>query len=341
MRKTYSLSSGEDPMTDSKIIASGVQPEKNMTEVLIVGFGASSLNLRAIISSVSKTKMPFHYLDTLDPVAVQEILRPLNLNQTAIYIISKSGNTQETNILAEYLTTLETGKIFILCESKDTELYKIIQNIEHEWIDYANVKSGRFALLTRPFLDIATLAGVDTEKLIKAAESLNMSDAEEIANRWLENFKAAKANWVIITYTRQVYGLFMWVRQIISESLGKNGFGIFPILVEGTMDEHSQLQLFLDGPDDKFYDIISCDFHETGLEKLAQTQIDHSNKIFSMLQNKNRDTIHMHHQFIDESVVGQYIAIYTEAVKIIGEKMGFDPLTQPAVDVMKKCSYEN
>ena len=60
-----------------------------------------------------------------------------------------------------------------------------------------------------------------------------------------------------------------------------------------------------------------------------------------MLQNKNRDTIHMHHQFIDESVVGQYIAIYTEAVKIIGEKMGFDPLTQPAVDVMKKCSYEN
>jgi glucose-6-phosphate isomerase len=311
------------------------------SNVLVIGFGASSLNLRAIISSVSKTKIPFHYLDTLDPVAVQEILKPLDLSQTIIYIISKSGNTQETNILAEYLVTQKTGKIFVLCASKESGLYKIVQNINHEWIDYANVKSGRFALLTEPFLDIATIAGVDAQKLTKSAISLNMSDAEQLANRWTKNFEAGRPNWVIMIYTRQVYGLFLWVRQIISESLGKNGFGIFPILVEGTMDEHSQLQLFLDGPDDKFYDIISCDFHQAGMEKLAKTQIDHSYKIFDMLQNKNRETIHMHHKFIDESVIGQYIALYTEAVKMTGQKMGFDPLTQPAVDVMKKSSYEN
>lgn len=313
----------------------------NFTSVLVVGFGASSLNLKAIISSVSKAKIPFHYLDTLDPVAVQEILSSLDLSKARVYIISKSGNTHETNILTEYLIGHKIGKIFVLCANKDSELYKIIQNTPHEWIDYTNVKSGRFALLTKPFLDIARLAGVNSEKLIKSAESVDLREAQIVANRWIENFEAERRNWIIMTYTRQIQGLFLWIRQIVSESLGQNGFGIFPILVEGTMDEHSQLQLFLDGPDDKFYDIISCDFNKVGLEKLSKTQIDHSYKIFSMLKDKKREVVHIHHQFIDESIIAQYIAIYTEAIKIIGEKIGFDPLTQPAVDCMKKCFYEN
>jgi glucose-6-phosphate isomerase len=314
----------------------------NFTSILVVGFGASSLNLKAIISSVSKTKIPFHYLDTLDPVAVQEILKPLDLNKTMIYIISKSGNTQETNILAEYLITQKTGKIFVLCASKDSMLYKIIQNIDHEWIDYANVKSGRFALLTKPFLDIAALAGVDIQKLVESASKVDIKDAEIMAHRWESNFKAGRANWVVMIYTRQLYGLFLWVRQVVSESLGKNGFGILPILAEGTMDQHSQLQLFLDGPDDKFYDIISCDFHEASLEKLSKTQVDYAYKIFYMLSEKKRETIHVHHKIIDEKMVGEYIAIYTEAIKILGKKMGFDPLTQPAVESMKQTiNYDN
>ncbi len=308
----------------------------NYETILIVGFGASSLNLKALISSVSRTKIPFYYLDSLDPISVQEILQNLDLTKTAIYIISKSGNTQETNILAEYLIRQNTGEIFVLCENKDSALYNIVQNTHHEWIDYANVKSGRFALLTKPFLDIAEFAGVDSQKLLKAAELANMDDAKIIANRWLENFESGRPNWVVMTYTRQIYGLFLWVRQIVSESLGKNGFGIFPILVEGTMDEHSQLQLFLDGPDDKFYDIISCDFDEIGFETLSKTQIAHAYKIFDMLSNKKREVRHMHHKFIDELVIGNYIAIYTEAVKIIGQIMGFDPLTQPAVESMKQ-----
>ncbi|MCF1549915.1 hypothetical protein, partial [Escherichia coli] len=70
-----------------------------------------------------------------------------------IYIISKSGNTHETNILAEYLAAEKTRKLYVLCANKESGLYKIVQNVNHEWIDYANVKSGRFALLTKPFLD--------------------------------------------------------------------------------------------------------------------------------------------------------------------------------------------
>ncbi len=92
---------------------------------------------------------------------------------------------------------------------------------------------------------------------------------------------------------------------------------------------------------DKFYDLISCNFHETGFEKLSNVQVAHAYKISAMLSNKGREVTHTHHEFIDEAVIGKYIAIYTEAVKIIGQRIGFDPLTQPAVESMKQQSYEN
>ena len=314
---------------------------KNYNAVLIIGFGASSLNMRALISSITRTKIPFHYLDTFDPIAVKEILGKLDLKKSAIFIISKSGETQETNILAEYLFEQDIQNVFVLCSNKNSTLYKIVSKFDHEWIDYANVKSGRFALLTKPFLDIAEIAGVNSEKINYSALNVNIQDAEIIADKWLQHFNKGRYNWVVMIYTRQVYGLFLWVRQIVSESLGKNAFGIFPVIVEGTMDEHSQLQLFLDGPDDKFYDIISCGFSEIGFEKLAAAQVDHAYKISSMLIDKKREVEHVHHEFIDEKVIGQYIATYTEAIKIIGRKMNFDPLTQPAVESMKQKSYEN
>ena len=316
--------------------------QNNYKNILIVGFGASSLNIKAILSSIVTPKLPFYYLDSLDPNAVSRILSGIELQDTAAFIISKSGNTQETNILFEYLATLSCKKIFILSSKADSQLYNLSRSVKHEWIDYAESEGGRFALLTKPFLDIAEVAGIDTAKLKAASLSTDNGYIKKIADKWIENFKNGKRNWVIINYSTQLHGVLLWIRQIVAESLGKNGFGIMPILAEGTMDQHSQLQLFLDGPDDKFYEIISCDFNNAPeFDKIAQTQIDHSFKVSAMLKEKNRLVTHSHHKKIDEEFIGQTIATYINIVKIVADIMGFDPVSQPAVENMKQKSYEN
>lgn len=311
---------------------------KKFNHILIVGFGASCLNLRALLSAVSIHKKFFHFLDTLDPVAVEEITSKIDLQNTAVVFISKSGNTQEMNLLLEHFHNLP--HIFILSSNKDSHMKRIARNIKHQWIDYPDAISGRFALLTRPFLDIANEV-IDTDKITRAASDIDKKHAMNIAQKWMNNFENGKRNWVIISYSRQIQGLLLWLRQIISESLGKNGFGIMPILAEGSMDEHSQLQLFLDGPDDKFYDIISSkNLHHKDI-KLAESQLEHAVMVEKMLLAKGLDVTHNCYDNIDEIVIGDYIGTYIEVVRIIADKLGVDPYNQPAVEDIKQKVQSN
>jgi len=304
-------------------------------KILIVGFGASSLNLGALLSAAPNHDKQFCFLDTLDPYAVSEAEVQIDRN-TAIIFISKSGNTQETNLLLEHLRNY--SNIFILSSSNTSNMYKIAQSIKHVWIPYPDAISERFALLEKPFLDIVGAAGVDTNVISKASSNINKQDAMHIAEKWMEHFENGQKNWVIISYVKQMHGLLLWLRQIISESLGKNGFGIMPILAEGSMDEHSQLQLFLDGPDDKFYDIISSKYIMMPENKLAESQTEHAFMVEKMLKNNGRDVYHKCHDNIDANVVGGYIGTYAEVVRIIADRLGFDPYNQPAVEDIKQKS---
>ena len=302
-------------------------------QILIVGFGASGLNLRALLSATPHYKKRFHFLDTLDLPAIEWTASRLDLETTALIFISKSGNTQETNMLLAHLKA--APHIFILSCNKDSQIKRMAQKIPHQWIDYPDTISGRFALLEKPFLDIVDDI-VDTRKITHAAKHINKTQAIEIAKNWLKNFEDGKRNWVIMSYSRQMRGLLLWIRQIVSESLGKNGFGIMPIIAEGSMDEHSQLQLFLDGPDDKFYDIISSrNLDYNHIEDVAKSQVDHAMMVEKMLLAKNRDVTHHLYDNIDEKVVGNYIGTYIEVAKIIADKLGFDPYNQPAVEDIK------
>lgn len=311
-----------------------------MNNVVIIGFGASSLNLKALLSANTKHERDFYFLDSLDPYFVEDLLGKVDLVKDEIYIISKSGSTSETNLLAKLVIKNGAKNIKILCGNKDSTLGQIAKDIDHVWIDFIGENSGRFALLTKPFLDIASLAGVDTHLVQRGADSVDKSHLEKRARILLNHFKEGRSIWVIMLYSKQLFGLFMWIRQIVSESLGKNAFGILPFLCEGSMDEHSQLQLFLDGPCDKFYEIISSDY-DSDLTSFAKAQKGHAIKVSNLLEDKDLPYDHIHHQKVDAYLVGRYIATYLNLVKIMGEDLGFDPLNQPAVESMKKVSHED
>lgn len=352
-----------------------------MKDILIIGFGASSLNVRALLSGSYKHTRSVYYLDSMDSSYVESVLDMVDLGLCDTYIISKSGATYETNLLAKLILEMGARNIKVICGNKESELAKIVSSVKHEWIDFVGEKSGRFALLTKPFLDIAESAGIDTTKLMKGAEDVDNDDENYInrmAEKWLKHFEERRRIWVIMLYVKQLHGLFMWIRQIVAESLGKEGWGILPFLCEGSMDEHSQLQLFLDGPKDKFYDIITCDYsflrhseegassrpsgpHEVSneldippqlqsqdpdayahkLRMTGQGQTLHAEKVAHLLKAKKLPYEFYQIEEVDAYVVGQYIATYLKLVKVLGAKLGFDPMNQPAVESMKKSAHEN
>lgn len=305
-----------------------------MNEVLIIGFGASSLNVRALLSASYGASKKVFYLDSQDPYYFEDILSKVNLSTCLTYIISKSGFTSETNILAKLIIEMGARNIRVICENKESQLGNIVKDVKHTWIDFAGSKSGRFSLLTKPFLDIASEMDIDTDSIVRGAESINLQEIEEKADSWLKFFDEGRRIWVIMLYSKQLQGLFMWIRQIVSESIGKESFGILPFLCEGSMDEHSQLQLFLDGPKDKFYEIISSDY-EDEIWMLTDAQKEHARKVSSLLESKNLPYEHIHHEEVNAYLVGRYIGTYLKLVEIIGDRLGFDPMDQPAVESMK------
>lgn len=312
-----------------------------MKEILIIGFGASSLNVRALLSASYDAGSKVCYLDSQDPYYVKDILSKVNLSSCITYIISKSGFTSETNILAKLIIEMGARNIRVICENKESQLGAIVRDVKHEWIDFSGSKSGRFSLLTKPFTDIASELGIDTDSLLKGAESVGVKEIEKKADSWLKSFEEGRRIWVIMLYSKQMHGLFMWIRQIVSESIGKEDFGILPFLCEGSMDEHSQLQLFLDGPKDKFYEIISCGYEDEIL-MLTDAQKEHAVKVSSLIEAKNLPYEHIHHEEVDAYLIGKYIGSYLKLVEIIGAKLGFDPMNQPAVESMKdRAKSEN
>lgn len=306
----------------------------HFSKILIVGVGASSLNIKALISGRSASyRRRFIFLDTLDPETVKQVIKLID-SKTAVVFISKSGNTHETNLLLEHISSINfdvsnSPKIFILSSKEKSKIHEIASKIPHEWIIYPESVSGRFALLEKPFLDIVG----DSDRVVSAAKNVDIKISTKIAESWINHFHSGRSNWVIMNYIPQLDGLLLWIRQIVAESLGKNNFGILPVLATGPMDEHSQLQLFLDGPDDKFYHILSRNDTDT---KLGDAQSKHAIMTETMLLEKGRDVVHESYRDIDDQIVGRYIGIYSEVVRIIAKKIGFDPYNQPSVEDIKK-----
>ncbi|MEY3196751.1 MAG: hypothetical protein RLZZ59_117, partial [Pseudomonadota bacterium] len=295
-----------------------------------------------LISSVPSTKKPLVFLDSLDPFYVTQTLAKITPNQTAFIIISKSGNTHETNTLLEYLIHnkyLEYNNLFVLSSKENSVTYNMTRGIPYGWINYPETVSGRFSLLEVPFLTIAGALGVNPKFFIEKNDKKLEDSIEFMVNRWLKNYNEGRKIWVIINYNKQLEGLFLWIRQIVGESLGKNGFGITPIIAEGSMDEHSQLQLFLDGPNDKFYDIISSEYTDANYA-LAIAQNDHATMTAKMLNDKGRDVVHSHHDSVSEELIARYIELYKGLVIKIAENIGLNPFSQPAVENIKQKSNE-
>ena len=326
--------------------------------IVIIGMGGSILGTKSIYSFLKKkiTKEVF-FFDNLDSNLNLKYKKIKNLKNSCFIVVSKSGNTLETiaNLSTIRSKTLLKNKLIIITEIIDSSLANIGNKYKAEIIEHKEFISGRYSVLSEPGMFPAALMGLDVMKfknlktLIKNKNFVNIL-IQNVASIYTLNSKKIN-NSVILSYDSSLNDLGYWYQQLVAESLGKQGKGINPILSFGPKDHHSLLQLYLDGPKDKFFTFFNSSKKEN---KFKSTRDIVANNM-GFLKNKNLDFIvnaqssAMKNIFRlkkipfrqitfnkkNEDELGEIFTFFVLETILLSRLMNINPFDQPAIEQVK------
>ena len=322
---------------------------KKFSNFRIIGLGGSTLGSQAIYQFLfKKIKKKFVFIDNLDP-SFRKNTKTKNLN----LIISKSGNTIETIANANILINKKDKNIF-LTENRKSHLYLLAKKLKSEIVHHNNFIGGRYSVLSEVGMLPAELMNLNSSKfkqfnnLIKNKSFLKNLIANVAAT--LSLIQNKKYNSIIINYDNKSENLFQWYQQLVAESLGKNKKGILPIISNMPKDNHSVMQLYLDGFQNNFFTFFYV--HEKRSEKL-KNKLLFSNKF---LKNKNFSDITYAQKKASEKVflrkkipfrsfeikernektLGELFSFFILETILLGKCLKLNPYNQPSVELIKK-----
>jgi len=225
---------------------------------LICGLGGSILTTQALLPLAKTNNLTI--LDSIDPVTLHR-LQQEDLTNTGIVFISKSGTTSE--ILCQ-VQALQPKEAVVITQDQDNPLRTIAKNNGWQVIPHPCDIGGRFSAFTAVGCLPCVLMGLDSYAFIEGAkdaiQQYDVSEAYKLFDVYQQGYKLH----VLWGYSDYLNGLLNWCCQLIAESLGKKdvdgkAFGFQPIVNKGTLDQHSQLQLYLDGPHKYIFTLLYVD----------------------------------------------------------------------------------
>lgn len=253
--------------------------------VIVVGIGGSNLGAQAIYDTIAGSmsllvdRLPkVVFIDTVTDEKMTALIRVLERLSTkddfAMIIISKSGTTTETIANAEVIIAFlqeqfrhPFDRISVITD-EGSKLSEIALQKGMRILTAPAIVCGRFSVFSAVGLLPLALAGIDIRELIRGAQRA-VNDGLSENHKKNYSIVSAALNWLHFEMGRNIHNTFLfsprleslgkWYRQLISESLGKDGKGMTPIVSIGSTDLHSMSQLFWGGPDDKFTNLI-CSF---------------------------------------------------------------------------------
>ena len=323
---------------------------KKYSTFKVIGMGGSTLGTQTIYEFLKDiVKKDFVFIDNLR----QKKLNIKN-NKSVNLVVSKSGNTIETVVNSNIYIRRKDANIFIT-ENNDNYLLKLANKLKAEIVHHNNYIGGRYSVLSEVGMLPAELMGLDANKfrqlnsLIKNKQFIN-SLVSGISST-LNYIKNKKYNSIILNYDEKSENLFKWYQQLVAESLGKKSKGLLPIVSNMPKDNHSVMQLYLDGFKNNFYTFFYT--NELKSESLKSSQILSSQKF---LRGKNLSNI-MYAQKIatenifnkkkipfrsfeikkrNEKTLGELFCFFILETILIGKLLNVNPYDQPAVELIKK-----
>ena len=327
-----------------------IQKFKKNSNYRIIGMGGSSLGARAMYDFLkNKINKNFQFIDNFNPYNFKN-----SKKKYTNLVISKSGNTTETIVNANILIKKKEKNIFIT-ENKNNYLYLLAQKLKSDIIHHNNFIGGRYSVLSEVGMIPAELMGLKSNKF---KQFNNLIKNKNFVKNLILNVssilyfsKQKKFNSIIINYDEKSESLFKWYQQLVAESTGKKKKGILPIISTMPRDNHSVMQLYLDGFKNNFYTFFHV--HENKSNKINNNLIlkSHNN-----LKNKNVSDVILSQKIATENVfrknkipfrsfeinkrneqtLGELFSFFILETILIGKCMNLDPYDQPAVELIKK-----
>lgn len=254
---------------------------KKLKNILLLGIGGSSLGTETIfnallhpfhnISDSARNNKPRYFiLDNIDPNKINSIIEIITPEKedTLLIAISKSGETPETIsqfMIFKELLNNAVGRIVVITDRNKGILKEIAEKEGYPVLNVPEGVGGRFSVLTPVSMFPAALMGIDIDRIMEGAGDMaaHIKDRKSDENiaillsaiLYLMD-KQGKNIHVMMPYCERLSGFADWFRQLEAESIGKNKNGPTPLKSIGVTDQHSQLQLYIDGPKDKFITLI-------------------------------------------------------------------------------------
>jgi len=255
---------------------------KKYQNIILIGMGGSILGSQAIHDFLKyKIKKNFFFINNLSNERLENYKKKKNLN----LVISKSGNTLETIFNSNIFIKKNDKNIFIT-ENTNNYLFNLGKKLKAEIIEHKNYIGGRYSVLSEVGMLPAQLMGLN-EKKFKQFD--NLIKNKKFINNLIRNvestlyfLKRDKFTSIILNYDEGSENIFKWYQQLVAESLGKKSKGLLPIVSSMPKDNHSLMQLYLDGPKKSFYTFFYV--HDKKSLKLKSNQL-----LSSMNYLKNKD----------------------------------------------------
>ena len=328
----------------NKILIEKIKDEKILN---IIGMGGSILGTKAIYDFLKhKIKKKIIFYDNLESdVKIKK--------KSTNIIVSKSGNTLETITNTNILIKKNEKNIFIT-GSKNNYLRSLALQMKAEIIDHNNFIGGRYSVMSEVGMLPATLMGLSENKfkklnnLIKNKNFINLLVSNVSSTLYF--IKKKKFNSIILNYDGSSNNLFNWYQQLIAESLGKKGKGIQPIISTMPKDNHSLMQLYLDGPKNNFFTFFYA--KEKSSLKINESKILKSH---NYLKNKTLEEIKFSQKIATENVfqtqnipfrsfeiinkneesLGELFCFFILETILLGRALNVNPYDQPSVELVK------
>ncbi len=367
----------------------------NTSDLIVLGIGGSALGNLALQSALNpltynlmsdrKRGGPrLFVLDNVDPTLVRDTLALLGrrLKTTLVNVISKSGETAETaaqfmifrELLREHLGEGFASRILATTDPAKGTMHEIAKAEGYAMLPVPPDVGGRFSVLSPVGLFSAGMCGIDIDELLAGAAAMRARTENPTmtqnpaailaAVKYVAMSAKGKPLHVMMPYSNRLYMLADWYRQLWAESLGKRTdrtgavvhVGPTPIKALGTTDQHSQVQLYREGPNDKLTVFLEVAKHpvdirvpevfadRAGLKYLCHAKLskllaaEKTATEYAMAVS-NRPSVTIRFDAITPFAVGEFIYLYEFATSLMGEMLNINAYDQPAVELGKKATF--
>ena len=363
---SLNILSDENLLEKTKKISHQFREKKE--KIIIFGTGGSNLGARALNNIILNNNISLEFYDNIDPINFENNFQNINFDTTGFLVISKSGTTPETlsQFSCIYQKSIELSKVkefcsntLIITEFKESPLYRIAKDNNCLLLEHHKDIGGRYSIFSNVGIVPAIISGLNINELFNGASeviyNINKYKPYDLGRYLTQKENLKFTNNVLMTYSDSLYFFGKWYLQLWAESIGKKNKGITAIHSVGTTDQHSQLQLYLDGPKDKYFTFITTDHSNKGMkinnEIFKNTSINYfqDKTMGDLMQAEQLATIEtfklnnfsfreIYLPKIDEKNLGKLISFSIIETIASCIYLDVDPFDQPAVEQGKKLT---